>query len=54
MKPAVCEKQDIVDRLDFLLEDTTTLAVYSSQIMGDITDAKKEILKLRKQLSPPI
>ena len=41
---------DIVDRLEYLIEDTTVLRVYSSQINKDLIDAKDEIVSLRKQI----
>ena len=41
---------DIVDRLEYLIEDTTVLRVYSSQINKDLIDAKDEIISLRKQI----
>ncbi|MDA0710860.1 MAG: hypothetical protein O3B73_11690 [bacterium] len=43
---------DIVDRLEFLIEDLVTRTVYSTQIMGDLIDAKREIESLRNHLSP--
>jgi hypothetical protein len=43
---------DIVDRLEFLIEDSVTRTIYSTQILRDLIDAKKEIEVLRHHLSP--
>jgi len=50
MQKTVNNKLDIIERLDFLVEDSVTRTIYSTQIMRDIIDAKEEILQLRIKL----